>query len=247
MRIHLSLAALLALAAPAAAQQGVLRPGSAPVHGEQIPERTERFDLYHLERGDEPVGELSLRTRLGAVDGREVIGRKEVTRVDGEVVQSDSFVVERRTLAPVHARLSGEVQRVWLTFEPAAVRTVIEADWGTDTLRAQRGAPAFAEGTTDLLLGALPLADGYTARANVFVWHQDDDDTLRIQVEGEERLALPGGGRVRTWRVAVRGGATAGTYWMDRESHTLVQFQSADGELRVVRSRGSRSRARQAR
>ena len=246
MRIHL-LTALLALAAPAAAQDAVLRPGSEQVRGEQIPERNERFELYERNAGGEPVGDLYLATRFGTVDGRQVIGRREMTLVDGDVVQSDSFAVERRTLAPLHARLGGPAQTVWLTFGPAAVHTVIEGDWGTDTTRAELNAPVFAAGATDLLLGALPLADGYAARADVFVWHQDENDTLRIRVEGEESVALPGGGRARTWRVAVRGGATAGTYWMDRESHTLVQYESADGELRVVRSRGPRSRAREAR
>lgn len=245
MRIIHLLAALLLCAAPAAAQE-VLRPGSGQVHGEQIPERRDRFEMWDA-GAPEPMGELSLTTRVGTVDGREVIARKEMTRVGGDLVRSDSFAVERRTLAPLYVRESGEVQTVWLTFAPSAVEIVIEADWGTDSIRASLEAPAFVAGTTDLLLGALPLAEGYTAQASVFSWQVESAVTLAITVEGDEMLRLPDGGRVRTWRVAVNGDGSAGTYWMDRESHTLVQYQTADGEMRIVRSRGPRSRAREVR
>lgn len=243
--IHALFAALLLCAAPAAAQD-VLRPGSGEVRGEQIPERRDRYEMYDAGAA-EPMAELYLTTRFGTVDGREVIGRGEMTRVDGDLVRSDSFAVERRTLAPLYVRESGEAQRLTLTFAPAAVRIVIEADWGTDSIQVGLDAPAFAAGTTDLLLGALPLAEGYTARASVFAWQVESAVTLTIQVEGDEVVRLPDGGRARTWRVAVDGDGSAGTYWMDRESHTLVQYQTADGEMRIVRSRGPRSRAREAR
>jgi hypothetical protein len=248
MRIHPLLTALLLCAAPAAAQDAVLRPGSAQVDGQRIPERTDDFELYDLVQGGEPMGTLTLRTRFGTVDGREVIVRREVTVVDDELVESDSFSVERRTLAPLFVRTTNESQTVRLYFAAAAVRMEAEGAFGTETMNVDVAGPVFAGGTTDLLLGALPLAAGYTARASVFLWEEEEAFTIRIRVEGEEEVSISGGGRVAAWRVEVGGHpAMAGTYWMDRESHTLVQYESADGEVRAVRSRGARSRAREAR
>lgn len=246
MRIRPLLIALVACAAPAAAQDAVLRPGSAQVDGSRIPERTERFDLYQQDAGMDPIGDLYLTTRVETVDGRQVLSRDEVTLVEGDVVQSDSFSLDRATLAPRFVRESGPAQTLSLHFAATAVHEVVEGDWGADTTRTELDAPAFAAGSTDLLLAALPLAAGYTARAAVYDW-PGGVETVGLRVEAAEELRIPGGGGAATWRVAVEGGPGAGTYWMDRESHALVQYLSADGGIRIVRSRGPRSRAREAR
>jgi hypothetical protein len=246
MRIHPLLTVLLACAAPAAAQNDVLRPGSAQVTGDRIPERTERFDLYQQDAGMEPIGDVYLTTRVETVDGRQVLSRGEVTLVDGDVVQSDSFSLDRATLAPRFVRESGPAQTISLYFAATAVREVVMGDWGADTTRTELDAPAFAAGSTDLLLAALPLAAGYTAQVAVYHW-PGGVETIGVRMEAAEELRIPGGGRAQTWRVAVQGGPGEGTYWMDRESHALVQYLSADGGVRVVRSRGPRSRAREAR
>ena len=41
--------------------------------------------------------------------------------------------------------------------------------------------------------------------------------------------------RVAAWEVAVREGGPEVTYWMDRESHTLVQFEGEGGVIRYTR------------
>lgn len=72
-----------------------------------------------------------------------------------------------------------------------------------------------------------------------------DSIAERVRVEGAEDVALAGGGRVPAWRVLLdddgRGGPA--TYWMDRESRTLVQVERGQGTLRIVRSRPPRSGA----
>jgi hypothetical protein len=242
MRIRLTAAVLLACAAPAAAQNAVLRPGSGQVTGSSLRERVDPFDLY--EAGDEqPVGTMTLRTRFATVGGVEAVTRKETTLVDGELVQSDSFALDRRTLAPLHARMENEVQTELLDFRPDEVRRVVDADWGADTSHIAVYAPVFYAGAMDLLLGALPLAEGFAAELAVFD-AEAGSAIVRVAVEAAEELRVPGDRPARTWRVAVHPGTSAGTYWMDRESHALVQFESADGGVRIVRSRGVRSRAR---
>lgn len=242
MRIPLLLVPLLLCAAPAAAQD-VVRPGSAQVAGDSIPERMDEFEMYDLEDDTEPFGEMRLRTRFTTIGGVEAIARKEMVLVEGDLVQADSFALERRTLAPLHVRIGGQEQTVWLDFGPGRVRKTIEGDWGADTTHVALDAPVFYAAAMDLLLGALPLAEGYTAQVALYEWVEDRRQTVRIRVEEAETLRLPGGGRARTWRVDVPEGGSAGTYWMDRESRTLVQYESMDG-MRIVRSRAARSRAR---
>lgn len=245
MRIHPAAAALLlacACAPAAGAQTAVLRPGSEAVSTRAIADRVDEFDVQAGEGGP-AIGRMTLRTRLADIGGTEVVVRTEAMWMDDELVQGDSVTLHRQTLAPLAMRSSSVETGVQLEFSPGTVRKVDEGDWGADTSDVALPEPVFLAGTTDLLLGALPLAPGYAARLAVFD-AQDGIDTVAIEVEAAEDVVLPEGGRVSAWRVAVTEGWMVSTYWMDRESRTLVQFESADGSLRIVRSRGSRSRAR---
>ncbi|WP_420126022.1 hypothetical protein [Longimicrobium sp.] len=246
MRMHsLAVALLLACAcAPSAgAQTAVLRPGDAVVRAETVGGGVQEFDLVEEDGSWEPVGRMVIRTRMVPVDGTPVIVRTEAIWMDDQLVQVDSFTLDRRTLAPL-ALLSSSIETgVQLDFSPRHVRKVDNGDWGADTCDVALPEPVFLGGTTDLLLGSLPLATGYTAKLAVFD-AQDGIDTISVEVEAMEDVALPEGGGVSAWRVAVTEGWLVSTYWMDRESRTLVQFESADGSFRIVRSRGSRSRAR---
>jgi hypothetical protein len=246
MRMH-SLAVTLLLAcacAPAAgAQTVVLRPGSAGVLAENVGGGVQEFDLIEEDGNGEPAGRMIIRTRLVPVDGTPAIVRTETIWMDDELVQVDSFALDRRTLAPLALRSTSIETGVQLDFAPGTVRKVDDGDWGADTSDVALPEPVFLGGSTDLLLGSLPLARGYTAKLAVFD-AQDGIDTISVEVEAMEDVALPEGGSVSAWRVAVTEGWLVSTYWMDRESRTLVQFESADGSFRIVRSRGSRSRAR---
>lgn len=248
MRVRPLAAALLlacACAPAAAAQNAVLRPGSSQVTGAAIPERVEEFDIHVGDEGGVRVGSMTLRTRLVTMDGTPAIARTETTWMDDELVQVDSFALHRQTLAPVsmHSSSVETGLHLELEFTSGGVRQVDEGDWGADTSHVPLPEPVFLAGTTDLLLGALPLAPGYSARLATY----DEDagpGVMEVRVEAEEALRLPDGGSVPAWRVRVDEDGEVSTYWMDRESHTLVQFQADGGALRIVRSRGSRSRAR---
>lgn len=245
MRLHpIATAVLLACAcAPAAAaQDAVLRPGSAEISTEAIIERVEEFDVYS-EGTASPVGRMTLRTRLATVEGTRAIVRTETVWMGDEMVQVDSFALHGSTMAPLSMRSSTVETGVDLRFTPGTVRQVDDGDWGADTSDVRLPDPVFLGGSTDLVLSALPLAAGYTAR--LAVYDADDGlDTIGVEVREAEEVVLPDGRRAAAWRVAVTEGYQTSTYWMDRESRTLVQFESADGSLRIVRSRASRSRAR---
>jgi hypothetical protein len=243
-RLAVSLLLACACAPAAAAQNAVLRPGSAQVSTRSVGSHVLEFDVEQGDgEGRGPVGRMTIRTRLTSVGGEEVLVRTEAIWMDDELVQTDSFTLNRRTLAPMAVHSANVETGVELEFTSGSVRQVDDGDWGTDTTDVPLPEPVFAAGVTDLLLGTLPLAPGYAAR--LAVYDADDGiDTVGIEVQGMEDVAVPGGARVPAWRVAVTEGWRVSTYWMDRESRTLVQFESADGSLRVVRSPGSRSRAR---
>lgn len=236
------LAAVLACA-PAAAQDAVLHPGSAPVVGERIGARIETFDYLVSEDGEYVrLGEITTRTAIASVEGREAVVRTETTTFGDEVAQVDSFVLDRRTLAAIVVRSDGVAASRWLRFGDAGVRVVEDGDGGADMSEELPG-PVFYVGATDLLLAALPLADGYAATLAVY----DPEvgmDTIGVRVEAEERLPLSGGASVPVWRVRVSGDASGGWYWMDRESRTLVQYETGSGTVRLVRAAAGRGRAR---
>lgn len=240
------LAAVLLAGAPAAAQDAVLRPGSSAVSGERIGEGAQTLDFLLGRDGEwERAGEMTVRTVLATVDGREAIVRTEATWLDDEVAQVDSFALDRRTLAPIMVRSDGVAASRWLRFGDAGVRVVEDGDWGADISDELPG-PVFYAGSIDLLLAALPLGDGYVARLAVY----DPDlgmDTITFRVEAQERLPLAGGASVPAWRVWVSGDASGGWYWMDRESRTLVQYQTGSGTMRLVRGGRGPGRTRTAR
>ncbi|HEX6041962.1 hypothetical protein [Longimicrobium sp.] len=92
---------------------------------------------------------------------------------------------------------------------------------------------AFLAGSMDLLLGALPLADGYTAALAV----RDEEDgaplVADVRVAGREEVRTDRG-PVRAWRISVAGSGSEGTYWLREDTRTLVQFVAADRGMRMV-------------
>lgn len=240
---NLVLVAAVLACAPAAAQDAVLHPGSAPVAGERIGAWVETFDYLISEDGEYVrIGEMTMRTTIASVEGREAVVRTETTTFRDEVAQVDSFALDRRTLAPIVVRADGVAASRWLRFGGAGVRVVEDGEGGADIVDELPGLVFYA-GSTDLLLAALPLADGYAARLAVY----DPEvgmDTIHVRVEAEERLPLSGGASAAVWRVLVSGDASGGWYWMDRESRTLVQYQTGSGTVRLVRAAAGRGSAR---
>jgi hypothetical protein len=203
MRTLITAALLACLAAPALGAQGSpLRPGDT-LSGARVAAGTLEFDMYLDGRTEGfPDAEYVLETRLAEVAGRPAVVRRETIRIGGEVMQVDSFALDRATLAPI-ARSDG----------------------------------AFLANSMDLLLGALPLADGYEAALAV---REDGKGvvTARVRVTGREDVRTDRG-PVRAWRVSVRGASTEGTYWLRQDTRTLVQFVAADRSMRIVLLQGA--------
>jgi hypothetical protein len=236
MRIHPFAAVLLAACAPAAAAQteaAVLRPGSGEVAAGSIRERMDPMDLYLGPGARELAGRMTLRTSFATIGGVEAIVRTENTWVEDALVQTDSFVVDRRTLAPLYHYSAGPDEVTELEFSPGQVRALV--DEGIEGPVTEIAEPVFLSAAMDLVLGALPLAEGYSTRVAVYD-SEEGLTTAVVEVRGAEEVRVSRGVRVPAWRVRVSRGGATGTYWIDRESHALVQYVAPGGGVRLVRS-----------
>lgn len=242
MRRLLVLPLLLACAAapPARAQAPVLRPGSAIVT-DGIPSRADTFDLFFAGRTrGAPDATMTLETWRATTGGAEAIVRRETLWVERQAVQVDSFVLARGTLAPRSARAEGINGDHSLDFGGGRVRGWRGSEHRRDTVDVALPEAVFLSSSMDLVLAALPLRTGYTAKLAIYV-DGEGVTTARVRVAAPEEVAVPGG-RVRAWPVTVRGSGADGTYWMEDGARTLVQFVTADRGMRIVRNRGAGER-----
>ena len=220
---------LLAHARPAAAQSSTpVGPGSPEIRTAELRAGVDTMELLLLEGGTEfAAGMLVLRTDLASATLTRV---ERMTGRGGDVLSVDSFTVDRATLAAIAGRVtSGEGARE-LRFEAGRVRSSGRGA-PLDTAVAS---PVFYGNSVDLVLGALPLREGYEARVHFF----EEGGPVRVRVTGAEEVATADGGRCPAWRVEVRGGSHGGTYWIGRGSPSLVRFDTATGGFRVLRRAG---------
>ncbi len=231
----LATAATLLAAIPAACQSGLrqIGPGSAEVQAGEVRERADTLDLLMVQGGAaQATGMVVLRTAPGEAQG--VLLRVErVTDGDGSLVVLDSFTVDRGTLAPrtVHAR--GGTGTRTLRWEAGRVRG--RGAQG-DTIDVAAGEPAFYANSVDMVLAALPLAEGYEAGVR-FSGGDVQNGVTPVRVTGREEVATGDGGRCRAWRVEVGGSGHAGTYWMGADDRALVRFDGGGG-VRILRRSG---------
>jgi hypothetical protein len=238
MRVPVFLtAALLALGAPLAAQPAAapadtVRPGSPTLRMEHLATRADTFELWtHTRRqGWTMAGTMELRTTRSEDFGPALIERAETVRMEGEVVQYDEWVLDRDSLAPISYRSGdGEEWPTSIGFSEGQVHGWYERD---ERIREALTERRFLAASMDLVLGALPLAPG--AAYVLPTWDPEQrDGWVTVRVAGLEDLEGDGERPVRAWRVDVQGGPNQGTYWLDRASHALVQYQGAD--VRLVR------------
>jgi hypothetical protein len=187
------------------------------------------------------VGTLVLRTRLVGAGADSTVVRMEVARdLEGTVLETDSFTVARRSLAPVREHYSMPGRTGQLSFEGRRVvgsRTVRGVETPIDVVL---DAPAFYENSLDLVLAALPLREGYAVQLPVFDSDQGGVVRLRVRVAGAEQARTADGGQCSAWRVEVDGGDSRGTYWIERSGLGVVRYHprtETDG-VRMVRTSG---------
>lgn len=238
MRRLLPLLLVLACAAVPGlhAQPGLVRPG-AGAGADRIRPGTEVYDVFIEGLGSDVPVRMTLQTTHADVDGVPALVRRETLRAGSRAVRTDWYALDSATLAPLRVRGEGISGDRSLAFEGDRVRGWTRRERRRDTVDVALPGPVFFSSVIDLALASLPLQAGYEARLAVY----DSDQglvTAQVTVTGLEEVRADGG-RVRAWAVRVRGTGSAGTYWMEEGTQTLVQFVSAAPGMRIVRSRGT--------
>ena len=230
---------VLVSAMPCRGQAGAeVGPGSALVRTERLRERTDTFDvLFGPARVRGAVNVL--HTRFERDGGREVVVRVEEMRGSaGKVLSRDTFTVARRTLAPVSQHSTSGDGEHTLRFDGVRVRGTVREGGGETAVDAKTVAPAFYQNSMDLLLGALPLAEGFEAGIVVFRVETRASERVRARVAGVEAVRTGDGGVCRAWKIEVDEGERAATYWIDEATRTLLAWEPSRPGIRIVRRAG---------
>ncbi|HEX2189255.1 MAG TPA: hypothetical protein VHG51_10180 [Longimicrobiaceae bacterium] len=187
---------------------------------------------------------LTLRTTLEGDGPGAVVVREEETRGrNGTVVDADSFVLARPSLAPVRQRSAGGQGERTLRFDGRRVQGSRTGPGMQTPVDVALEEPVFYANSLDLVLSALPLREGYAARIPVFDAGSGAVAELRARVAGAETVRTADGGSCQAWRVEVAGGSSNGTYWIERSGRGLVRYNAAQGEMRMLRKSGCGGRA----
>lgn len=237
----------LALAAhPAAAQIGPephVPVGSPQVRTAHLVNRVDSLVLL-VDRVDPfPVGSMVIATTLASDAGRETVLRVETVHdAEGKLTNVDSSVVLRGSLAPLAYTTRQGARRKSMTFADGRVRGEEVSSRGVrKPLDTPLPGQAFAAPLMDLLLGSLPLREGYAARFPVYDPDRGMASTT-VHVAELETVRTADGGSCRAWRVSVAGGGAPGTYWIEEHARTLVRFERTGSPLRVLRRQGCAAR-----
>jgi hypothetical protein len=250
-RIFLTFALVLA-AAPLAAQRSAppllghpARTSATPPAARPALRTTHLADrsdtlLILVDRAEAiPVGTRVLRTALTSDAGRETLMRVETVRdTAGKDVRVDSVVVLRASLSPLAQAVRDSRGTRSLRFEGGRARGESVARGVRSAVDAAVPADAFPGGSLDLVLGALPLREGFSARVAVFDAARSSMAASTVQVVDYETTRVGDGSTCRAWRVLVSGGPDAGSYWIEDRSRVLVRFEGAGSPLRMVRRSG---------
>jgi hypothetical protein len=215
----------------------VVAPGAAEVRP-RVHEGTDTLQMVMEKDGVEiPVAQLVMETRVdGAAPGGPVIRRVEITVSRMIPSTVDTFALAAATLAPVSQR-TYETRTVALDYDSAGVHGSITEGGRTGRVDVRLPVRVWYDNAMDLLLGALPLADGYEASLPTY-----DDATgtaawRDLRVVGSEQVAGPSGA-VDAWRVETTSRGRTSTYFIDKSTGRMLVWAQklANGaELRIVR------------
>jgi hypothetical protein len=235
--MKLPMLAALALLLPrvlAGQQSVVIAPGADALAPQRIAMGKDTFQLTALQEGRTfRIGHLILDTESAVVSGVAAIRRtEEMVGINGSVLNTDTFAVARAGLTPLRQRSAvGHVRR-WMDFDKDSVRG---AD-GDSVIAYAMDPPSFYGNSIDLVLAALPLAAGYTAKLPLA--SEDGISMAIVTVRGRESIGTDDGGQCEAWTVEVRGGEHSGLYFIGIAERRMIGFDGGAGMLKIVRLRG---------
>jgi hypothetical protein len=239
LRSLLACATIIMFAATMAAQEAPLPPRPPiPPPARLDPSRVapyhQSFRMVMVQNGEEQqVGSLEDQVTLAAANGKPAIIRvQDVHSPTGSML--DSAVADPASLAPRWHSSHGERRNLSLQFAPAHV-TGLYKDTGDPPIPVDDkvGENVFDSNMLDVLISAMPLAEGYAGRLTVYLYDAGGAIPVDVTVTGSDKI-----GELDTWVTAVRMGGRVARYYMGKTDHRVAQIVSVAGggvELRIVR------------
>jgi dipeptidyl aminopeptidase/acylaminoacyl peptidase len=141
---------------------------------------------------------------------------------------ADTVDLDAGTLLTVQRNATQGPARVLLSFGPTGVSGKIKTAMGEMPLDLKGSSPLVSDGAGfEVPLATLPLAEGYTARVNVFDMMSQKIRDMHISVSGKEKAATAGG-EFESFVVDARpadGEGGAMKFWIATPSGTIVKSE----------------------
>jgi len=178
-----------------------------------------------VRRATDETGRKVLDVTFEERDGTGVVGRT-TTRVDAG------------SLLPLRQRAQlGGGHVVSLLYTGGHVVGVDSApDRPAHLFNAPVPDTAYTSGAIDLLLRALPLADGFRTTVPLYFPAENVLQALPVRVEARERITTRAGHPSDCWLVAADfPGDITEHFWVDQTSHAIVRILAHESETSLVR------------
>lgn len=168
------------------------------------------------------LGVMTSATRYADYMGRPaILYVRTVPTPKGDI--TDSVLMFRRTLAPVWERSHQPTKVMSLLFSDSAVT----GEWAPvdSTLRSVHHPiprPVFDATAQSLLLGSLPLAEGYRTLIPIYSFERGGMELDTLRVVGSGRVKTRTGGERHAWKVAFADPFITSTIWVDRQTKRVL-------------------------
>lgn len=188
-----------------------------------ITEGVTRWRLtVHKDTATRELGVMTSTTHYADYMGRPAILFVRTTPTpQGDIV--DSVLMFRRTLAPVWEHSHQPSKTMLLDFSDSAVTGEwAPADSAMRSVRHPIPRPVFNATAQELLVGSLPLADGYRTLLPIYSFELGGMELDTLSVVGTGRVKLRDGGERDAWKIAFADPFITATFWVDRETRRVL-------------------------
>jgi hypothetical protein len=168
------------------------------------------------------LGVLTSATHFADYMGRPaILFVRTVPTPQGDIV--DSVLMFRHTLAPVWEHSHQPAKTMLLAFSDS----VVTGEWAPvdSAMRSVHHPiprPVFNATAQELLLGSLPLGDGYRTLVPIYSFELGGMELDTISVVGTGQVKLTGGGECEAWKIAFADPFITATFWVDRETRRVL-------------------------
>jgi dipeptidyl aminopeptidase/acylaminoacyl peptidase len=214
--------------------------GNAAISTARISTDTATRRLVLIQGGQErDVGTLRGELTLADIGGRPALVRVQTLSSQMLGTSTDTIVLDRATLAPIRLRSVNMRRTMSLDFrQDSIVGSVAPAGGAAQTIAIRPDTALFDSNTIDLLVRALPLAEGYAVRHPIYLHEGGGKMWVTSRVTGSERVADEGGALVDAWVVESKIGPQTVKYWIAKDSRDVLQsvIEAGPGvQLKMVR------------